>query len=198
MAEDGWDDWADGVVVAEDDYDYYDGFPGYVSTTNDPGPWMFVFSIGYSVLMILLIPCLMVSGRRWEKRRKEHLSLEEADPAPPGGAEGAEGGAETAATAAASPSTPEREAAGRRSLGDAPGHGIDQRGGGTTVRQVQMVDGMLDDGIAPSTPTRRTPTVVSESAPSNVSGMSRATGLSRGLKVVEGAFDKVSCCYFSP
>jgi hypothetical protein len=54
----------------DDDY-YYDSFVNYQETTNDPGPWMLVGVLSYSVCCILLLPILVqVSNKRKRKRAR--------------------------------------------------------------------------------------------------------------------------------
>ena len=48
-----------------------DGFASYVPTTVDAGDWMFIASFLYCLLCILLLPVLVIIGRRWGKRRRE-------------------------------------------------------------------------------------------------------------------------------
>lgn len=51
----------------------HDGFASYVPTTVDAGDWMFIASFLYCLLCILLLPVLVIIGRRWEKKRREGI-----------------------------------------------------------------------------------------------------------------------------
>lgn len=50
------------------DWEDDDGFEGYVETTVDPGPWVIVGTTAFCALSILLLPCMLSLGRRYEKR----------------------------------------------------------------------------------------------------------------------------------
>ena len=47
-----------------------DGFLGYVETTVDPGPWVIVGTTVFCALSIILLPCMLSLGRRYEKRHQ--------------------------------------------------------------------------------------------------------------------------------
>jgi len=57
------------------------GFPDYVPTTRDAGPWILVAVCVYSILMLCFIPPLLVIGRRWEitRRRAKLARLQRND-----------------------------------------------------------------------------------------------------------------------
>ena len=59
------DDYTD-----DDAYDGDGGFPYYIPTTRDPGPWMIVFSLVFTLLAVLILPALVVWGKQWEQRQK--------------------------------------------------------------------------------------------------------------------------------
>lgn len=54
----------------DDAYDGNGGFPYYIPTTRDPGPWMIIFSLVFTVLAVLILPALVVWGKQWEQREK--------------------------------------------------------------------------------------------------------------------------------
>jgi len=55
------------LMVETDDY-YYDGFVNYVPKTHDPGPWMLIGVCIYSICCVLILPVLVILGKRREKR----------------------------------------------------------------------------------------------------------------------------------
>lgn len=53
-----------------DDYAYDDdGFEDYDAKTTEPGPWLLIAVLSYSVLCILLLPVLVVIERKRQLRR---------------------------------------------------------------------------------------------------------------------------------
>ena len=62
--------------MSEDDDD---GFIGYDETTVDPGPWIIVATALFCVLSIVLFPCLIALGRRYERRKLHQHAAEHRD-----------------------------------------------------------------------------------------------------------------------
>jgi len=56
-----------------------DGFVGYVPTTVDPGPWVLIGTAVFCSLSILLFPCMVSMGRRYEKRRMAAVAKDDDD-----------------------------------------------------------------------------------------------------------------------
>lgn len=136
MSEDQWDDdvWVDDEYNPEDEvaasFLGTEGFPGYVPTTTDPGPWVFVLVAGYTLFLMMLLPALVIWGRRYEERRKaERAAMEE---------EGMDEDADGADAVDGAPNTPETQCEtplGRDKLDKSygiDGMGVDNgsRGGG--------------------------------------------------------------------
>lgn len=53
------------------EYDDDDGFYGYVETTNNPGSYLLLGTALFCLGTQLLLPCFVILGRRYEKRRLE-------------------------------------------------------------------------------------------------------------------------------
>ncbi len=61
------------------DYPYYiddDGFEYYDSIARDTGPWMLIGIFAYSSLCLLLLPICVSLGKKWERQRAKHFTLE--------------------------------------------------------------------------------------------------------------------------
>ena len=54
------------MVDTDDNYD--DGFDDYVPKTHDPGPWMLIGVCIYSIFCVLILPVLVILGKRREQR----------------------------------------------------------------------------------------------------------------------------------
>ena len=69
------------MVDTDDNYD--DGFDDYVPKTHDPGPWMLIGVCTYSIFCVLILPVLVILGKRREQRlldrKKCHGQLSQVD-----------------------------------------------------------------------------------------------------------------------
>ncbi len=69
-------------LIGDEVDDYYygddDGFDNYEAKTTDPGPWFLIGVCIYSFVCIMMLPILIVFGKRRERRRQLHQQWTES------------------------------------------------------------------------------------------------------------------------
>eukprot|EP00521_Asterionellopsis_glacialis_P013049 CAMPEP_0195293792 /NCGR_PEP_ID=MMETSP0707-20130614/13354_1 /TAXON_ID=33640 /ORGANISM="Asterionellopsis glacialis, Strain CCMP134" /LENGTH=987 /DNA_ID=CAMNT_0040354587 /DNA_START=164 /DNA_END=3127 /DNA_ORIENTATION=+ len=87
--EDHDDQWISGggnqddITDYDDAYTDDDGFVDYIATTTDPGPWMLISVCIYSISCLLILPILVVLGKRRQRRLLDEKKRQQEDECTP-------------------------------------------------------------------------------------------------------------------